>query len=598
MLNSDTLPALARYLFVLAGVLLSNNALAINCGDELKLTDRIPGLYVAPYSEYFEDPEGKKNINDILSQKIDKKFKKPAGLSTNFGISTSAYWLRFDICNEKNHTIKWYLEAMSPFIDYMDVYQIIDGEIHSEVHIAPGDTYFKQQVFYRHYLLDYAAQGNQRTRIYVMMKGASPNLVDMSMRIWTPKHFHEYSREESIAWGIFYGGMIIMVLYNFFIYLTVKDRAYLYYVLYLPAIMIGWMTIAGHGHEYFWPNNAYLKLNAPFLFTSIVIILAAIFSRKFLNTQKSGGLNDKILLLSNLVGILLFASVIFEFYTLRNILGWNISLVLLVFVIVGFRVYRSGYTPARFYLTAWVILLVGSAISGLVVSTGHLSSSLISEMSGPAGAWFEAAFLSFALADRIRVLQKEKQEAQSKLIQAQIEPHFLFNTLANISSLTDQDTNKAKHMLGDLDTYLRTTLARTREGNTTLKEELELIKSYLSIIKIRMGDRLQYEIDIPEEFGSIYIPPLLLQPLVENAIKHGLDPKVEGGRLLISGNMVDGRLKLVVSDNGVGLSDNDLSGIGLNNVRERINMVYGRKGKLEIYGNTDGGVTSSLTIPI
>ena len=309
-------------------------------------------------------------------------------------------------------------------------------------------------------------------------------------------------------------------------------------------------------------------------------------------------LDDKMILASAGLGFMVITTTLLQFYIPAMILAWCTTVLPLLFLAIGYRVYRRGYRPARFYIISWTLMFLGTATYGML-SIGAISYSLPVEMLGPFGAWFEAAFLSFALADRIKLLQKERQEAQSKLIQAQIEPHFLFNTLANISSLAETNVKKAKRMLQELGTYLRTTLIRTREGETILKQEVELLEAYLAIVKIRMGNRLAYKIDIPESLNFVCLPPLLLQPLVENSIRHGLEPKREGeGRLAVTGKIADGKLILEVIDNGVGMSDDWVSGIGLNNVYQRIKMLYGRKGKLAIMENSGGGVICQLTIPV
>jgi sensor histidine kinase YesM len=207
---------------------------------------------------------------------------------------------------------------------------------------------------------------------------------------------------------------------------------------------------------------------------------------------------------------------------------------------------------------------------------------------------------SLAKEEQIRRLAREKEltQAQIKLVQAQIEPHFLFNTLANIGSLIERDSGKAQQMLGDLNRYLRTVLDRTREGSTTLAEEAELLQAYLSIIGVRMGERLNYRIDIPSELMAIPFPPLLIQPLVENAIRHGLEQKLEGGQVEVTARRDDGRLRIEVKDNGVGLAEGWHPGVGLDNVYRRLQGLYGRQAELQVRSNEGGGVTALISLPL
>jgi LytS/YehU family sensor histidine kinase len=201
--------------------------------------------------------------------------------------------------------------------------------------------------------------------------------------------------------------------------------------------------------------------------------------------------------------------------------------------------------------------------------------------------------------ERIKRLAKEKEALQAnlKMLQAQIEPHFLFNTLSNILSLIDTNPVKGKTMLTDLIHYLRTTLSRTRHDLITLDQETEMIRAYLNIIKIRMGDRLRYEILVPESLKSYPFPPMLLQPLVENAVKHGLEPKIEGGKLSIKVTETEHGLKIEVMDTGLGLTSGHGSGVGITNVRERLHLLYGEKGRLSLEENKPNGLRVIIEVP-
>jgi len=163
--------------------------------------------------------------------------------------------------------------------------------------------------------------------------------------------------------------------------------------------------------------------------------------------------------------------------------------------------------------------------------------------------------------------EKRQMEAQLKMLQAQIEPHFLFNTLANVSSLIDSDPALSKKLLERLNDWLRIALVRTRSDSATLGDELEMLENYLQILKIRFGDRLRWDTDVDGEARSMMFPPMLLQPLVENAVRHGIEPKIGGGAIRIRATLDDRSLRIEVSDTGVGLLNKDSSGAGLANVR-------------------------------
>ncbi|PXX27566.1 histidine kinase [Burkholderia pyrrocinia] len=193
--------------------------------------------------------------------------------------------------------------------------------------------------------------------------------------------------------------------------------------------------------------------------------------------------------------------------------------------------------------------------------------------------------------------------ARLALLQAQIEPHFLFNTLANVQSLIGRDPARASTMLDSLNRYLRASLRRTRNAKSTLGEELELVDALLKIASIRLGERLSYAIDVPADLHTLPFSPLLLQPLVENALLHGIEPSIDGGVIVIRGRMQGDRLALNVIDTGIGLGKSDThlhGGVGLANVAARIRTLHGERGRVTVETNTGAahGVTATLLIPI
>ena len=193
--------------------------------------------------------------------------------------------------------------------------------------------------------------------------------------------------------------------------------------------------------------------------------------------------------------------------------------------------------------------------------------------------------------------EKELIQAQLKLLQAQIEPHFLFNTLANVHSLIPTKPDLAATILENLNRYLRAALDHSRSESSSLSRELELLKAYLDIQKVRMGDRLSYHFDVPDSVAALPFPPMLLQPLVENAVKHGLEPTVAGGNIDLRARLHKNKIEMTLVDNGHGLEDNIVSGVGLSNVRERLHSLFGEQASFNIATSDSGGVIVCLSIP-
>ncbi len=202
-------------------------------------------------------------------------------------------------------------------------------------------------------------------------------------------------------------------------------------------------------------------------------------------------------------------------------------------------------------------------------------------------------------------VSRQVTEARLQTLQAQVEPHFLYNTLANVQALNEVDPPAANLMVGHLIQYLRSSLPKMRESTSTVGQELELVRAYLNILQMRMGGRLEFAITAPDDLLAYAFPPMMLPSLVENAIKHGLEPQREGGRIDIVAERVQvgvGQcLRLSVRDTGRGLSGVSPQaggGVGLSNLRERLAALYGSKGRFWITSNEPKGVIATIEVPL
>jgi signal transduction histidine kinase len=197
-------------------------------------------------------------------------------------------------------------------------------------------------------------------------------------------------------------------------------------------------------------------------------------------------------------------------------------------------------------------------------------------------------------------LSRQLAEARLQALQAQVEPHFLFNTLAAVEYLIETDPPRAAQMQRNLIGYLRSVMPNFRKPDSTLGREVDICRHYLEILKMRMEDRLQVTIDVPTHLESAALPPLMLQSIVENAIRHGLEPKPEGGQLHLRADVSEGRLAITVVDTGVGFSSHGApasSGVGLANIRERLAALFGDRGRLMISPNLPHGSQVRLELP-
>jgi sensor histidine kinase YesM len=198
----------------------------------------------------------------------------------------------------------------------------------------------------------------------------------------------------------------------------------------------------------------------------------------------------------------------------------------------------------------------------------------------------------------VATLERRLTQAQMAALQAQVEPHFLFNTLALIGQLIETNPQEAARVHQHLIDYLRSTLPQMRAaGGGTLGKQVELSKAYLAIMQARMKERLAVRFEVPDFLGSSPFPPMMLQTLIENAIKHGLEPKIEGGTILVRARVEGATLIVDVCDDGVGIDPHADDGVGLANIRERLRLLYGANAELVIEALPGGGACASIRLP-
>ncbi len=280
---------------------------------------------------------------------------------------------------------------------------------------------------------------------------------------------------------------------------------------------------------------------------------------------------------------------------------------------------RQGRLPREVMQVMAVVLgsVLGVILSGLI--KGRDISSMFNErlvgvaISMSLGIGFGCVVVAGAILrakharDQARIakaeaernqLEKNILEARLQLMQAQVEPHFLFNTLANVQHLVETDAASASRMLDSLIQYLRAALPQMREGATNLGREIDMARAFLEIHRVRMGSRLDYVIDVPDPLKARAFPPMMLISLVENAIKHGVDPCCDCGTITIRAADSEGRLRVSVADTGEGVKPTSGGGgLGLTNIRERLKALYGTRGSLVLEENTPHGVVASIEVP-
>jgi sensor histidine kinase YesM len=286
----------------------------------------------------------------------------------------------------------------------------------------------------------------------------------------------------------------------------------------------------------------------------------------------------------------------------------------------GFRRYARKFVRTLFLMMLFAIggAFLGAGSSGWLHGEGlfqFLRANWVPVLAAGAITGFALAALSaliahlrnreyISLAERLRLESKQEQlsrqmaETRLHLLQAQIEPHFLFNTLASAQQLAAGKAPEAAQLLGHLTRFLRAAMPRLREGDATLGQEIEMINAYLAIMQARLGERLRYKVDVDPSLTALRFPSAMLMTLVENAIKHGIEPLKEGGAIDVSVMRDADRLVARVADTGMGLSNVvGGTGVGLDNIRERLSVRFGHAGALKLSANEPRGFIARLELP-
>ncbi|SEN79576.1 Histidine kinase-, DNA gyrase B-, and HSP90-like ATPase [Duganella sp. CF517] len=357
-----------------------------------------------------------------------------------------------------------------------------------------------------------------------------------------------------------------------------------------------------------WPSSVPRNVLYTIIFScAVALVLTAVDSARGASAQVLRADFPATLLISNLIGALVYGGML---VLNRSLDGWVARLrgfrrmlfyvaLMSVGVPLGIglgNVLLRGTNPLVVLAQrgVWVYSLATAVFVGGFMYLVHRAGE----------QRMQAAMATARNNELIASSQRLLAEARLRALQAQIEPHFLYNTLANVVGLIGTQPARAQHMLERFIDYLRASLAASRGDQTTLASEAALLAAYLDVLAVRMGERLRYRIDLPDDLRGFAIAPMLLQPVVENAITHGLEPKVEGGEIAIAARVLGDRVCVEISDTGVGLAGQGAAsrkpggGVGLSNLRERLASLYGGAARVELLENQPCGMTVRLMLPL
>ncbi len=434
----------------------------------------------------------------------------------------------------------------------------------------------------------------------ILIKIRSSDVCVVEIETLTAPAFIERSRSTYSLFGLYFGAVIILALINFFLFISAKYTSSLWYSIYIimfatfQAFALGIMDL----HTVF--NCPAILKNATPVFACICISSGSLFTADFLALAGAGALFKPFTIafrvfvnfglavaLLGIAGYGPLASKIISFFA-PGFLVMSLA--------VGILRIRSLGRPAVFYAVAMAVLAAG-IIANSLRNFGIIQNSFLAAHGNIIGSAFEFIIIAIALVDRFSTIEHKKNEAfrevqyakrlvsesRLKALQAQINPHFLFNTLNTLAELVKIFPEKAEKLVVSLSRFFRYTLTASDNKMAVLGEEIEMVRTYLSIEKMRFGDRLEYALTVDGAVGDVSIPALVIQPIVENSIKHGIAQQPGGGTVSITCAVAGDVVRISIRDSGPGFDAAARHGgaaHGLQNVRERLRLLYGDEAHL------------------
>lgn len=376
--------------------------------SEILLNNSIELHDIGKQTYYLEDASLKLSINEIIHPSLDIKFKAYPEETLNFSSTASAYWIKFRIT--KTIPGNFYLNVGSAYIDVISLYELDkENNLISARHTGDDLPFNTREIAVGNYLFALNFEVGTTRTFYLKVKSDQP--LFFPLRIGTLSQFVAYEHDLDFLQGIYFGFMLLIFLYNLFLYFSTKEKIYLYYIAYLFSMTWFMASVFGYFFEYFWPNRPFIN-QIVVISSGLTMITATLFTQKFLNTKQSSLRMHKGSIVFLIVGFLVCTLVLlgYKIEGLKLAQG-GLLIMAIYFLILGIRFKLKGYRPAKYYLFAWGALIIGICFA--ILESLNLTFVMPYLNAMQIGSAMEVLLLSFALGDRINMYKKEKEKAQS-----------------------------------------------------------------------------------------------------------------------------------------------------------------------------------------
>ena len=561
--------------------------------DPIILTDIKEQYPLGLHLEILEDKSGILTIDDVTSPEVAVQFRPSLEENPGLGITDSAYWVRLQVGNEASSETDWLLvyDSIAFHVDYY--FPAAEGEGFEVIRTGAALPFDTRDVPVGQFVFQLPIDPHESETVY--MRFVSEGSLILPLTILSEREFTQQALRQQVLNGILYGILLILSIYNLVLFFTLRDKSYLYYVLFFGTILLGIMALDGFAAQYLWPNLSLFAAISTRLFIVMSYGFALLFTTSFLRTKEyTPRLHQVMITLT--IGIFILLGPMFFWFRETAVLHIALMFVSsIIMIIAGVLVWRSGYNPARYFLIGWLVVFAGFMILALTLAgVGPLSD--ISASILRLGLIFLALVLSIGLADRINIYRNEVAEAQFATIAQRTHiaqdlhdsvTQSLYSTSlfaeAGQKILKAGDVQGTSHYLDRIESTsqqalkeMRLFLYELRPPDVVEDGLVDALQKRLDTVEKRAGIEASLLLDGPINFPDQVNDQFyrISQEALNNIIKHA-----QADEITVHLNGKDGIMQLEISDNGHGFELAEASkngGLGLKTMQERANQINGQ----------------------